>query len=85
MEKYFVLSTRLDYSDFISECLVISENEFPSIGLAYSKFFTLVGQYSSDFSRSSVENYDTSDSPYLKKVRVKSGNVSIYVYLQKLS
>ncbi len=82
MEKYFLFALRCDlHSDFET----IYEKVFSSACLSLDSFFTLLGQCSSAFSSCSVVCFDSADSPYLKKVCVSSGDVKIYVYLQKLS
>lgn len=82
MEKYFVFVLRAE-SD--SDFEPIYQKVISSVGSAFLQFYALVGQYSSDFSKCSVESFDTGNSPYLKKTRVLCGDVRIYVYLQKLS
>ena len=81
MEKYFVFAFRVKSGQ---DCVTISENEFPSLGLAFNKFYTLVGQLSS-FSSCFIDVFDCEDSTYIKKIRIKSCDVFVYVYLQKLS
>lgn len=81
MEKYFLCSFIFD-SD--NDFEAIYERVFSSVGPAFSKFYTLVGQYSSDFSHCIVESLDFDNSSFLKKVRVHSGDTSIFVYLQKV-
>ena len=82
MEKYFLFALRSDsHSDFET----IYEKVFSSYCLSLDSFLTLVGQCVSSISKCVVTSYQTDDSPYLKKVRVSSGDVLIYIYLQKLS
>lgn len=82
MENYFLFALRSDsHSDFET----IYEKVFSSSILLLDNFYNLVGQCSSSFSTCVVESFDTEDSPYLKKVRVSSCDVKIYIYLQKLS
>ena len=82
MEKFFLIALR---SDSASDFVTIYEKVVSSLSLSLDMFFSLVGQCSSNFSICSVVSFDTADSPYIKKIRVSSGDIKIYVYLQKLS
>lgn len=82
MEKYFLFALRYESgSDFET----IYEKVVSSYCLSLDMFYSLVGKCSSSFSKCSVECFDTQDSPYIRKMRVSSGDVKIYIYLQKLS
>lgn len=82
MEKYFLFALRSDsHSDFVT----IYERVFSSYILSVDTFNSLVGRVVSSISKCVVSNFDNADSPYLRKIRVSSGDVLIYVYLQKLS
>lgn len=82
MEKYFLFAIRFD-SDFDSE--TIYQKVVSSYSLSLDMFFSLVGQCVSTISKCVVSSCKTEDSPYIKKIRISSGDVLIYVYLQKLS
>ncbi len=82
MEKYFLFALR---SDFHSDFETIYEKVVSSYSLSLDMFFSLVGKLSSCFSSCSVDCLDSVDSPYMRKIRVSSGETKIYVYLQKLS
>ena len=72
MEKYFLFALRSDsHSDFET----IYEKVVSSSIISIDMFYSLVGKCSSSFSTCVVESFDTLDSPYLRKMRVLSGDV----------
>ena len=82
MEKYFLFALRSERGTYFE---TIYEKEVSSLSLSFDMFFSLVGKCSTSLPSCSVLSFDTADTPYLRKVRVSSCDVKIYVYLQKLS
>ena len=82
MANYFLFALRFE-SNFDSE--VTYQKVVSSYLLSIDMFNSLVGQIVSSISKCVVTSCQTADSPYIKKIRVSSGDVLIYVYLQKLS
>lgn len=82
MAKYFLFALRFDSH---SDIETIYEKVVSSYCLSFDMFYSFVGQCVSTISKCVVTSYDTVDSPYIRKIRISSGDVLIYVYLQKLS
>lgn len=82
MANYILFAFR---SEPGSEVETIYEKVVSSYMLSFDMFYSLVGKCSSFFSKCFVESFDTCNSPYLRKIRISCGDVSIYIYLQKLS
>lgn len=84
MTNYFLFALR---SDSNLDYKTIYEKNFSSYTLSLDMFHSLVGRCIDlvTFPNSAVTSYDDADSPYIRKIRISSGDVLIYVYLQKLS
>lgn len=82
MANYLLFALRFE-SNYDSE--VTYQKVVSSYLLSLDMFNSLVGTIVSSTSKCVVSSCQTEDTPYIRKIRISSGDVLIYVYLQKLS